>query len=146
MSKAIVTASPADWELGPEVVPIIPSWVLSGAPETHVKSVLRSHDSTCDLAIWECNAGSFNWHYSQDETVVIISGEVFVTNETGEERRLGPGDLAFFPAGSSSRWRVPVHVRKIAVLRETLWRPLGLGLRAWKKLLRIAGLRRQSPF
>ena len=41
----------------------------------------------------------------------IISGEVFVTNEKGEECRLGPGDVAFFPAGSRSTWRVPVAVR-----------------------------------
>jgi hypothetical protein len=39
---------------------------------------------------------------------------------------------------------VPVHVRKIAVEREALWKPLGFGWKAWKKLLRIAGVGRQS--
>ena len=52
-------------------------------------------------------------HYSVDETVHIISGEVFVTDDGGAERRLGPGDMAFFPAGSASTWRVPSEVRKI---------------------------------
>ena len=47
---------------------------------------------------WSCSAGRFNWHYTVDETVHIISGEVFVTDHKGETHRLGPGDMAFFPA------------------------------------------------
>ena len=68
---------------------------------------------------------------------MIVSGEVFITNEKGEEQRLGPGDLGFFPAGSSCIWRVPDRVRKIAVLKETMWRPLGFGLKVWKRIRRI---------
>jgi hypothetical protein len=45
--------------------------------------------------------------------------------------------MAFFPAGSSSLWRVPSEVRKLAVCRHTLPQPLGLALRAWRKLLTI---------
>jgi uncharacterized cupin superfamily protein len=48
---------------------------------------------------------SSRWHYAVDETVHIISGEVIVTDEQGRVHRLGPGDMAFFPAGShSSGW------------------------------------------
>ena len=36
-------------------------------------------------------------------------------------------------------------IRKVAVLRETMWRPLGVCLKAWKKLLRIVGLAGKSP-
>ena len=72
---------------------------------------------------------------------MVVSGEVFITNEKGEEQRLGPGDLGFFPAGSSCVWRVPVCVRKIAVLRECWWRPLGFGLKVWKRLLRVARIK-----
>ena len=143
MSNPIVTVTPVEMELGPEVVPIVSTSVLSGAPVTQFKNVVWSRDSTCHVAVWECSAGSFNWYYSYEETLVVVSGEAFITNEKGEERRLGPGDLAYFPAGSSSRWRVPVQIRKIAILRTTMWRPLGLGLRAWKKLLRMVGLLEQ---
>jgi uncharacterized cupin superfamily protein len=145
MSKEIVTATPATSELGTQIVPILPSWVLGGSPVTRSKNVVRSHDWTSNVVVWECTAGSFNWHYSQDEVVIVVSGEVFITNDKGEERRLGPSDLAFFPAGSSSTWRVPVAVRKIAVLRETMWRPLGFALKASKKLLRMAGIGGESP-
>jgi uncharacterized protein len=70
--------------------------------------------------------------------VHVISGEVFVTAETGLERRLGPGDMAFFPAGSRSLWRVPVAVRKLAVCRHALPKPLGFAVRAWHKLIALA--------
>ena len=120
--------------------PVLPRWVLSGVPMTRTWQVLRSHDWTSDIVVWECTAGSFECHYNKDETVMVVSGEVFVTNENGVERRLGPGDLGFFPAGTSAVWRVPDRVRKIAVLRECWWRPLGFGLKVWKRLLRMAGL------
>ena len=96
--------------------------------------------------VWECTAGRFDWHYSEDETVVIISGEVFITTESGEEKRLSQGDMGFFPAGSSCTWRVNDRVKKVAVLRKNLPFLLSIGERAWNKLLRIAGLRGQSSW
>jgi uncharacterized cupin superfamily protein len=146
LSREIVTATPSTLELGPERVPITPSWVLGGRPLTRTKNVARSHDWTSNTVVWECTAGSFTWHYSKDEVAVIVSGEAVITNEKGEERRLAPGDLVFFPAGTSSRWRVPEGVRKIAILHEPMWRPLGLGLKVCKKLLRMAGIGAESPF
>jgi len=139
MSKSIVLTTPATFEIGARTAPIFPSWVLSGTPVARIWSVASSHDRTSDIVVWECTAGRFKWHYAQDETVMVVSGEVFITNEKDEEQRLGPGDLGFFPAGTSCEWRVPEKVRKIAILREPMGRPLGLGLRIWKKLLRIGG-------
>ena len=40
---------------------------------------------------------------------------------------------AFFPAGSRSIWHVPHRVRKLAVCRHSMPRPLGTVLRAWNK-------------
>jgi uncharacterized protein len=78
--------------------------------------------------------------------VIVVSGEVFITNDEGEERRLGQGDIAFFPAGSSYTWRVTYRIKKIAVLRKDIPSPLGLGVLAWHSLLRMTGIRGQSPF
>jgi ethanolamine utilization protein EutQ (cupin superfamily) len=86
---------------------------------------------------WSCTAGRFNWHYTVDETVHIISGEVFVTNEKGQVCRLGPGDMAFFPAGSRSTWRVPEHVRKLAVCRHGMPWLMGIGLRCWNRVAKM---------
>ena len=86
---------------------------------------------------WSCTAGCFTWCYAVDETVHIISGEVFVTDGTGATRRLGPGDMAFFPAASRSTWTISNEVRKLAVYRHGTPRPFGHALRAWNKAVDI---------
>lgn len=140
MSKSIVIEPGASTDLEP--APITPRWIVAGTPEAQSKLLAKSHDRTSSIMIWECTAGRFNWHYNVDETVVIISGEVFIT-EKGKERRLGQGDMAFFPAGSSCTWRVPERVKKIAILRKDLPPLLGIGVLGWHLLLRITGLRGQ---
>ena len=142
MSKSIVIAAAATADLAP--APVSPDWVLNGTPETRSKELARSHDRTSYVMVWDCTAGRFNWHYSKDETLVVISGEAFITNEKGEERRLGPGDRVFFPAGSSCTWRVTNYIKKVAFLRHTMPRPLGFGVVAWNKLLQIVGLNGRS--
>jgi len=137
-SKSIVITTPATFDLGAQTQPMLPWRVLSGVPTTRTWNVVRSYDLTSDVVVWECTAGRFECRYQQDEAVMIVAGEVFITDNTGEERRLGPGDLGVFPTGSSCIWRIPESVRKIAVVRETIWRPVGLGLKIWKRLLRIA--------
>jgi len=144
MSKTIVLASAATIaDLEP--APISPDWILSGTPEARAKTLAKSRDGTSYIMVWECSAGRFMWHYTDDETVTITFGEVFITNEKGKECRLGQGDMGYFPAGSSCEWRVNDRVRKVAVLRKNIGLPLGLGVRSWYKALTIAGLRRQSP-
>jgi uncharacterized protein len=140
---SIVIATAATVNLEPEPIPA--EWVISGSPEARCSKLVRSRDWTSHLVVWDCTPGSFKWHYSMDETIVIISGEAFMVNDKGEERRFGPGDLAFFPAGSSCSWRVTQTLRKVGILREGMWRPLGLGLKVWRKVLRTAGLVGKSP-
>lgn len=132
---AIVIADTATVALDP--APIAPGWILEGTPQAHAKEMARSRDGTAVVFVWSCTAGRFRWHYGVDETVHIIAGEVFVTDHDGAVRRLGPGDMAFFPAGSTSEWRVPREVRKLAVCRHNLPRPLGFALRAWTKVIGI---------
>ncbi len=139
----ILTATAVATELQP--APIVPSWILSGTPNARNKLLGYSEDKTAYIMVWECTPGTFKWNYTEDETIVFISGEVFVTMENGEERRLGAGDMIFFPAGCSAKWRITSTVRKVAVLRSTLPMPLALGLRAWNRLLRVLGLRGQPP-
>jgi uncharacterized cupin superfamily protein len=144
MSKSVAFASAATMtDLEPS--PISPDWILSGTPVARRRLLAKSYDGTAYVTVWECTAGRFMWHYVEDETVTIISGEAFITTDQGEERRIGQGDMAFFPAGTSYQWRINDRVRKVAVLRKTLGLPLGIGVRAWYKLLNIAGLTGRSP-
>lgn len=140
-SALIVTA--ASVELEPEPIP--PDWIVSGAPVARCKKMVRSHDRTSHVVVWDCTPGSFKWHYGMDEAIVVISGQAVMITEKGEERRFGPGDLGFFPAGTSCTWRITETLRKVGVLKENLGRPLGLGVKAWHKLLRVVGLAGNSP-
>jgi uncharacterized cupin superfamily protein len=135
MSKPILFAVPADIELAP--APIRPNWIIEGNPEARSRLLAESADRTSSVMAWSCTAGCFRWCYSVDETVHIISGEVFVTDGSGATRRLGPGDMAFFPAGSRSTWTIPNEVRKLAVCRHSMPRPFGYLLRAWNKAVDV---------
>ena len=141
--RSIVAVTPADVELAPEPIP--QEWIISGTPVARGKMLVRSKDYTESVVVWDCTAGSFTWHYSQDETLLVISGEAFMLLENGTERRFGPGDLGFFHAGTTCTWRVADKIRKVAVVRETMWRPLGMCLKAWKKFLRVVGIAGKSP-
>ena len=135
MAGPIVIADPATVELRPS--PIFPEWIIEGTPEANSRELARSADGTSTILAWSCTAGRFDWYYDVDETIHIIEGEVFITNDKGEERRLGPGDMVFFPAGAHSRWRVPVFVRKLAICRHSMPWPMGFALRAYKKATQI---------
>lgn len=141
--QSIVTSAPLTVELAPEPIPR--EWILSGTPVARSKMLVRSRDYIESVVVWDCTAGSFRWHYSRDETLLFLSGEAFLQLENGGERRFGPGDVGFFPAGTSCAWRVADNVRKVAVVRETMWRPLGICLKVWKKSLRVVGLVGKSP-
>jgi uncharacterized cupin superfamily protein len=142
MPQAIVVATPTTADL--EAFPITAKQVLAGTPETRVRELARSHDRTSAVVVWDCTAGRFTWYYDEDETLVVLTGEAFITNERGEERQIGSGDIVFFPAGTSSRWTVPNYIKKVAIMRHAMPRSLGLGVRAWT-MLRSLAQRRISP-
>ena len=143
MSQSIIISSAASATLEP--APITPSWVMEGVPDACNATLAVSEDKTSRLLVWECTPGLFHWHYTEDETVCILSGEVFITTDDGEVRRLGAGDVAFFPARSSCTWHVTETVRKVAVLRKDMPHSAGLCLRAWHKLLQKMGIRGSMP-
>jgi len=132
--ESIVTINPAEVELEP--APFPENWILEGHPQARSRQIARSRDRTMNIVVWSCTRGRFRWLYFADEIVHVISGEVFITDHTGTERRLGPGDTAFFPAGSCSVWRVPEEVRKVAVSRAALPKLAGLVVRIWNRISR----------
>jgi len=61
--------------------------------------------------IWTCEPSTFDWHYDQKETCLILEGRVTVT--AGDEQvSFGPGDLVVFPQGLDCVWKVAEPVRK----------------------------------
>jgi uncharacterized protein len=135
VANPVIFAAPADVELNPAPIPA--DWIIEGNPQACSKRLAASADGTSTIMAWSCTAGRFKWHYTVDETIHLISGEVFVTDEKDNVRRVGPGDMVFFPAGSVSTWYIPDHVRKFAVCRQSMPRIAGFALRAFNKIVDI---------
>lgn len=142
MPKHIGSVNPATVELQP--APIPEDWILSGTPIARSNKLVTSKDWTSTFVVWDCTAGRFKWHYGQDEAILVVSGEAFMLNENGGETRFGQGDVGYFPAGAVVEWRVADYIRKVAVVRETMWGPFGFALKASRKLLRIVGISKKS--
>jgi uncharacterized cupin superfamily protein len=62
--------------------------------------------------IWSCEISSFPWTYDEQETCLLLAGDVTVTPEDGEPVRFRAGDLVVFDAGLRCTWQVDVPVRK----------------------------------
>ena len=62
--------------------------------------------------IWTCKVSAFDWTYEDQETCLLLEGEVTVTPDLGEPVKFGAGDLVVFPAGMDCRWDVRKAVRK----------------------------------
>ena len=119
------------------------AWLITGETRTRSRLLGKTKDRLSYAIYWECGAAHFNWHYNDDEFIIILSGGVFVTDKHGRERYYGPSDFAFFPAASQANWRVPDHIKKIAVIKRSV-NPVTLMLKVGKKLLAIAGLSRNA--
>jgi len=63
---------------------------------------------------WGCGVSTFPWSYDEQETCLLLEGDVTVTPDDGEPVRIGAGDLVVFDAGLSCTWDVHVPVRKHA--------------------------------
>ena len=109
--------------------PIEPSWVLEGEPVARNAELSRSQDGTACTLIWDCTPGKFVWHYTTEETIHILQGTIVLDDGHGPARRLGPGDVVFFPAGAKVHWHVVEHVRKLAFFRRQLPKPVEMVVR-----------------
>jgi uncharacterized cupin superfamily protein len=98
--------------------PIHPDWILAGTPHARFGSHSQNVDGWAETAHWDCTAGRFRWHFGWEETVVILEGEVRVTDSAGTTTVLRAGDVAYFPARSWFTWEVDDYVRKIAFCRR----------------------------
>jgi uncharacterized cupin superfamily protein len=136
-------ASRADLMLSP----IRPNWVLEGNPVARNQLLSVSADGNARSYIWDCTAGRFNWFYEVDETIYVIEGGVVLRDGTGAPRRLSAGDTIFFPAGAHAEWHVENYIRKFALIRTPLPKPLVAARRGYrfiKGLFRSGGRTRDA--
>lgn len=121
--------------------PIDPSWVIEGDPVARSGQWSTSPDTTTSTWVWDCTAGRFHWHFESDETIHVIEGEVIVRSEGQEPRTLRAGDAALFYADTWAEWHVPNYVRKHAILRPHISKPV---LFAWKVSRKLRSLTARS--
>ena len=61
--------------------------------------------------IWACEISEFDWEYGEQESWLLLEGEVEV--KTGFETvNFSAGDFVVFPKGLKCRWKVIKPVRK----------------------------------
>ncbi len=65
-----------------------------------------------DWPTWSCGVSCFPWTYDEQETCLLLEGDVTVTPDGEEPVRFGAGDLVTFAAGLSCSWDVHAAVRK----------------------------------
>ena len=61
--------------------------------------------------IWSCEVSEFDWEYDQQESCLLLEGEVEVSSDI-ETVSFGAGDFVVFPRGLKCRWKVIKPVRK----------------------------------
>ena len=61
--------------------------------------------------LWACEVSDFDWEYDQQESCLLLEGEVEVKSNI-ETVKFGGGDFVVFPKGLKCRWKVIKPVRK----------------------------------
>ena len=106
----------AHMELKP--LPIELSWIIEGNPIASAANHSNNFDGWAGSGVWDCTAGRFHWHFGWEETLMILEGEVHVTDDHGVTSILREGDIGYFPAGSHFVWFVPQYVKKLVFFRR----------------------------
>lgn len=114
--------------------PIKPDWITGGNPVARAAEISRSADQTAFTVVWDCTAGTFDWTYHLDETIYVIEGSIVLADASNPPRRLGPGDVVFFPKGSKVSWTVEGYVKKVAYFRRVVPNPVTAAFRILRSL------------
>ena len=61
--------------------------------------------------IWTCEVSEFDWEYDQQESCLLLEGDVEVKSDF-ETVKFGGGDFVVFPKGLKCKWTVIKPVRK----------------------------------
>ena len=118
--------------------PINEEWIIEGSPKAHGAMLSRSADHTAYTALWTCTAGKFRWVYHIEETAHFLDGSASI-DDGSALRRFGPGDVVFFPAGSTAVWTVEDFVRKLAFCRKAPPAPIGTAIKALREIKASVG-------
>jgi uncharacterized protein len=95
-----------------------PMTIVEGKEDTHVH-VLRDvsgGEGQLVAGMWRAGVCTIDYHFAGDETVHVLRGEADVELDSGETVTLRAGDIASFPKGAHSTWRVRSPIEKFFVI------------------------------
>ena len=61
--------------------------------------------------LWACEVSEFDWEYDQQESCLLLEGEVEVKSDFETVKFVG-GDFVVFPKGLKCKWKVIKPVKK----------------------------------
>ena len=61
--------------------------------------------------IWKCDISEFDWEYTEQESCLLLKGDVEVISNT-ETVKFKAGDFVVFPKGLQCKWKVYKPVEK----------------------------------
>jgi uncharacterized cupin superfamily protein len=113
-----VITAPANSELNLDPLPEREVVEGSGNAETFI--VAEADDETCRSGLWTCPVGTYRFFFPYEEHTYIIEGKVEVIDDLHGRvtHVLGPGDMAYFPVGSKTVWKVVEPLKKYFVMRD----------------------------
>ena len=83
-------------------------------PKTHHRNMAGHRVFSLPMKskpVWTCGVSEFDWHYENEETCLVVEGEVSV-GYGSKSMSFAAGDLVVFPKGLSCVWNVKKPVRK----------------------------------
>jgi hypothetical protein len=78
---------------------------------SHLTNKEMEEQGVLSWPIWSCEVSEFDWEYSDEESCLLLDGEVEVSSDI-ETVSFGAGDFVVFPRGLKCRWNVIKPVRK----------------------------------
>jgi uncharacterized cupin superfamily protein len=95
-----------------------PAWIKSGTPKFMAAETSHVNTVGVTTGLWSCDGpGTFEWTYGTDETIHLLEGAVEI-DYLGKTLKLGPGDTAFFRAGTKATWTVRERAYKSFILHD----------------------------
>jgi uncharacterized cupin superfamily protein len=93
--------------------PLPPASIVEGTPAAKVHWLRM--ESAYYAGLWTVERCTFDYRFEMNETAHILAGRVTVAQEGGPTLELGPGDVASFPKGATTRWTVKEKLKKFFV-------------------------------
>ncbi len=77
-----------------------------------VKKPSEQEAASCkSWPIWQAEASTFDWEYTQKETCLLLEGKVTVS-DSGSSVDFGAGDMVVFPVNLACTWNNHEPVKK----------------------------------